>query len=75
MYSLKNIDLFKGIVEKDETYYWESQKGQKDIKNHKSRKRGGSSTVGIHNMENGLGAGIDDETARRLDTFIKDSRR
>lgn len=47
----KNIGLFKGIVEMDETYFWESQKGQKDIKNHKSRKRGGSSTVGIHNEE------------------------
>lgn len=35
----------------DETYFWESQKGQKDIKNHKSRKRGGSSTGGIHNEE------------------------
>lgn len=71
----KNIGLFKGIVEMDETYFWESQKGQKDIKNHKSRKRGGSSTFGIHNMESRLGAGIDDETTRRLDTFIKDSRR
>ena len=28
----------------DETYFLDSQKGQKDIENRKSRKRGGSST-------------------------------
>lgn len=42
--SNENIGLFEGIVEVDETYILDSQKGKKDIENRKPRKRGGSST-------------------------------
>jgi transposase-like protein len=40
----ESIDTLEGIVEVDETYFLESQKGQKVIPNRKSRKCGGSAT-------------------------------
>ena len=41
--SQKENVSFSGIVEMDETYFLESEKGRKNIKNRKPRKRGGSS--------------------------------
>ncbi|WP_188205928.1 IS1595 family transposase [Alkalibacillus aidingensis] len=42
--SLKQIEVstFQGIIEMDETYFLYSEKGKKNIKGRKSRKRGGS---------------------------------
>lgn len=47
-----DFDSFDGIVEIDETYMLYSEKGKRNIKNRKSRKRGGSSKFrGISNEQ------------------------
>jgi transposase-like protein len=40
---------FEGIVEMDETYFLYSEKGKKNLKNRKARKRGGGASSGITN--------------------------
>ena len=52
--SLKQIEVstFQGIIEMDETYFLYSEKGRKNIKGRKSRKRGGSAKKrGISNEQ------------------------
>lgn len=52
--SLKKIEIpyFEGIVEMDETYFLYSEKGQRNIKGRKPRKRGGSAKKrGISNEQ------------------------
>lgn len=52
--ALKQMEIskFQGIVEMDETYFLYSEKGQRKIKNRKSRKRGGSAKKrGISNEQ------------------------
>lgn len=39
------IEAFNGIVEMDETFFLRSEKGEKNLKNRKPRKRGGVSTL------------------------------
>ena len=68
-----DFDQFSGIVEMDETYFLYSEKGKRNLKGRKARKRGGASQ--FRGIEQRTNLCIDSKRPSKTDLFKSDRAR